>query len=65
MAKHWTSNTLQKSKLAAIEVSWVDDGSWSRIDTKEQVEALLINHDITQFLHADTPFGYIPLGDEL
>jgi hypothetical protein len=44
----------------------VDDGSWSRIDTTEQVEALLINRNIEQFSHAgDTPFGYTPLGDEL
>jgi hypothetical protein len=44
----------------------LDDGSWSRIDTKEQVEALLINLNIEQLSHAcDTPFGYTPLGDEL
>jgi hypothetical protein len=73
IAKAWTSNTrtpkphaLQKSKLTAVEVSGADDGSWSRIDTKEQVEELLINRNIEQFSHAgDTPFGYTPLGDEL
>jgi hypothetical protein len=73
MAKAWTSNTktfkahtLQKSKLTAVEVSGADDGSWSRIDTKEQVEALLVNRNIEQFSHAgDTPFGYTPLEDEL
>jgi hypothetical protein len=63
---HLKPHTLQKRKLAAVEVSGADDGSWSRIDTKEQVEALLINCNIEQFLHAgDTPFGYTPLGDEL
>jgi hypothetical protein len=36
------------------------------IDIKEQVEELLINHNIEQFLHAgDTPFGYTTLGEEL
>jgi hypothetical protein len=44
----------------------VDDRSWSRIDTKEQAEALLINRNIRQLSHAgDTPSGYTPLGDEL
>jgi hypothetical protein len=63
---HLKPHTLQKSKLTAVEVSGADDGSWSRIDTKEQVEALLINRNIEQFSHAgDTPFGYTPLGDEL
>jgi hypothetical protein len=63
---HLKSHTLQKSKLTAVEVSGADDSSWSRIDTKEQVEALLINRNIDQFSHAgDTPFGYTPLGDEL
>jgi hypothetical protein len=47
-------------------VSGADDGYWSRIDTKEQVEALLINRNIEQFSHAGyTPFGYTPLVDEL
>jgi hypothetical protein len=63
---HLKPHTLQKSKLTAVEVSCADAGSWSRIDTKEQVEALLINRNIEQFWHAgDTPFGYTPLGDEL
>jgi hypothetical protein len=63
---HLKPHTLQKSKLTAVEVSGADYGSWSRIDTKEQVEALLINRNIEQFSHAgDTPFGYTPLGDEL
>jgi hypothetical protein len=63
---HLKTHTLQKSKLTAVEFSGADDGSWSRIDTKEQVEALLINRNIEQFSHAgDTPFGYTPLGDEL
>jgi hypothetical protein len=63
---HLKPHTLHKSKLTAVEVSGADDGSWSRIDTKEQVEALLINRNIEQFSHAgDTPFGYTPLGDEL
>jgi hypothetical protein len=63
---HLKPHTLHKSKLNAVEVSGVDDGSWSRIDTKEQVEELLINRNIKQFSHAgDTPFGYTPLGDEL
>jgi hypothetical protein len=63
---HLKPHTLQKIKLTAVEVSGADDGSWSRIDTKEQVEALLINRNIEQFSHAgDIPFGYTPLGDEL
>jgi hypothetical protein len=63
---HLKPHTLQKRKLTAVEVSGADDGSWSRIETKEQVEALLINRNIEQFSHAgDTPFGYTPLGDEL
>jgi hypothetical protein len=63
---HLKPHTLQRSKLTAVEVSGEDDGSWSRIDTKEQVEALLINHNIEKLLYAgDTPFGYTPLGDEL
>jgi hypothetical protein len=67
---HLKPHTLQKSKLTAVEVSGSDDGSddgsWSRIDTKEQVDALLIDRNIEQFSHAgDTPFGYTPLGDEL
>jgi hypothetical protein len=63
---HLKPHTLQKSKLTAVEVSGADDGSWSRIDTKEQVEALLTNRNIEQFSHAgDTPFGYTPLGHEL
>jgi hypothetical protein len=63
---HLQPYTLQKSKLTAVEVSGADDGSWSRIDAKEQVEALLINRNIEQFSHAgDTPFGYTRLVDEL
>jgi hypothetical protein len=63
---HLKPHTLQKSKLTAVEFSGADDGSWSRIDTKEQVEELLSNRNIEQFSHAgDTPFGYTPLGDEL
>ena len=54
---HLKTHTLQKSKLTAVEFSGADDDSWSRIDTKEQVEELLINHNIEQFSHAgDTPF---------
>jgi hypothetical protein len=57
---------LQKSKLTAVEVSWSADGSRSRIDTKEQVESLLIDRNVEQFSHAgSTPFGYTALGDEL
>jgi hypothetical protein len=63
---HLKPHTLQKSKLTAVEISGADDGSWSRIDTKEQVEELLINRNIEQFSHAGgTPFVYTPLGDEL
>jgi hypothetical protein len=59
-------HTLQKSKLTAVEGSRADDGSWSRIDKKEQVEALLINRNIEQFSHAGyTLFRYTSLGDEL
>jgi hypothetical protein len=55
---HLKPHTLQKRKLTAVEVSGADDGSWSRINTKEHVEALLINRNIEQFSHAgDTPFG--------
>jgi hypothetical protein len=63
---HLKPHTLQKSKLTAVEIPGADDGSWLRIDTKEQVEELLINRNIEQFSHAgDTPFGYTPLGEEL
>jgi hypothetical protein len=73
MEKAWTSNkrtfkphTLQNSKLTAAEVSGSDEGSWSMIDTKKQVESLLINRNIEQFSHAgNTPFGYTALVDEL
>jgi hypothetical protein len=30
---HLQPHTLQKSKLAAVEVSGADDGSWSKFDT--------------------------------
>jgi hypothetical protein len=63
---HLKPHTLQKRKLTAVEVSGAADGSWSRIDTKEQVEALLIDRNVEQFSHAgNTPFGYTSLGDEL
>jgi hypothetical protein len=63
---HLKPHTLQNSKLTAVEVSGSADGSWSRIDTKEQVEALLINRNVEKFSHAgNTPFGYTSLGDEL
>jgi hypothetical protein len=63
---HLKPHTLQNSKLTAVEVSGLADGSWSRIDTKEQVEALLIDRNVEQFSHAgNTPFGYTALGDEL
>jgi hypothetical protein len=63
---HLKPHTLQKSKLTGVEIPGADDGSWSRIDTKEQVEELLINPNIEQFSHAgDAPFGYTPLGEEL
>jgi hypothetical protein len=59
-------HTLHKSKLTAVEIPGADTGSWSRIDTKEQVEELLINRKIEQLLHAgDTPFGYTTLGEDL
>jgi hypothetical protein len=63
---HLKPHTLHESKLTTVEVPEADPGSWSRIDTKEQVEELLINHNIEQFSHAgDTPFGYTALGNEL
>jgi hypothetical protein len=63
---HLKPHTLQKSKLTAVEVPGTADGSCSRIDTKEQVEALLIDHNVEQFSHAgNTPFGYTSLVDEL
>jgi hypothetical protein len=63
---HLKPHTLHKSKLAAFEVPGADPGTWSRVDTKEQVEELLINHNIEQFSHAgDTPFGYTALVNEL
>jgi hypothetical protein len=62
---HLKPYILQKSKLPAVEVSGADDGSWSRIDTKGQVEELLIDRNVKQFSHAaNTPFGYTTLGDE-
>jgi hypothetical protein len=63
---HLKPHTLQNSKLTAVEVSGSADGSWSRINTKEQVEALLIDRNVEKFSHAgNTPFGYTALGDEL
>jgi hypothetical protein len=63
---HLKPHTLQKSKLTAVEVSGAADGSWSRIDTKEQVDALLIDRNVEHFSHAgNTPFGYTTLEDEL
>jgi hypothetical protein len=47
---HLKPHTLQKSNLTAVEVSGATDESWSRIDTKEQVEALLIDCNIEQFV---------------
>jgi hypothetical protein len=47
--RHLKPHTLQKSKLTAVEVSGADDRSWSRIDTKEKVEALLINRNIKNY----------------
>jgi hypothetical protein len=35
---HLKPHTLHKSKLTAVEIPGADTGSWSRIDTKEQVE---------------------------
>jgi hypothetical protein len=62
---HLKLHTLHKSKLAAVEIPGADTGSWSRIDTKEQVEELLINRNIEQFSHSgDTPFVYTTLGKE-
>jgi hypothetical protein len=59
-------HTLQKSKLTAVEVSGAADGSWSRIDTKELVAALLINRNVEQFSYAgNAPFGHTTLEDEL
>jgi hypothetical protein len=73
MAKSWTSNTRtfktaysSEKQTNCIRSLRADYGSWSRIDTKEQVKAILINRNIEKFSHAgDTPFGYTPLGDEL
>jgi hypothetical protein len=63
---HLEPHTLHKSKITAVEIRGADTGSWSRIDTKEQVEELLINRNIEQFSHAgDTPFGYTTRGQEL
>jgi hypothetical protein len=59
-------HTLQKSKLTTVEVPVMDPRTWSRVDTKEQVEELLVKHNVEQFSHAgDTPFGYSALGDQL
>jgi hypothetical protein len=63
---HLKPHTLQKSKLTTVGIPGADTGLWSRIDTKEQVEELLINCNIEHFSHAgDTPFGYTILGKEL
>jgi hypothetical protein len=35
---HLKPHTLQKSKFTAVEVRGADPGSWSRVDTKNQVE---------------------------
>jgi hypothetical protein len=63
---HLNPHTLQNSKLTAVEVSGSAVGSWSRIDPKEQIEALLIDRNIEHFSHpGNTPFGYTSPGDEL
>jgi hypothetical protein len=63
---HAQPHTIQKSKLTSVVVPVTDPGSWSRVDTKEQVEELLIKHNVEKFLHAgDIPFGYSALVDEL
>jgi hypothetical protein len=63
---HPKRHTLHNSKLTAVEIPGADTRSWSRIDTEEQVEELLINRNIEQFSHAGvTPFGYTTLGEEL
>jgi hypothetical protein len=43
---HLKPHSLQNIKLTAVEVSGSADGSWSRIDTKEQVEALIIDRNV-------------------
>jgi hypothetical protein len=45
MRGHLKPHTLHKSKLTAVEVPGADPGTWSRVDTKEQVEELLINRN--------------------
>jgi hypothetical protein len=63
---HLKLHALQKINITAVEVPGVDPEKCSRVDMKEQVEELLINHNIEQLSHAgDTPFGYFALGDEL
>jgi hypothetical protein len=63
---HLKPHTLQKSKPTTVEVPGADRGTWSRVDTKEQVEELLINCNIEKLSHAgDTPFRYTALGNEL
>jgi hypothetical protein len=63
---HLKPHTLQKIKLTAVEIPGAETGTWSRVDTKEKVEELLINYNIKQLSHAgDTPFGYTSLGNEL
>jgi hypothetical protein len=55
---------LQKSRFTAVEVPGTDHGACSRVDTKEQVEELIIKHNVEQFSHSgDTRFGYSALGD--
>jgi hypothetical protein len=49
---HLKPHTLQKSKLTSVEVSGAYDGSWSRIDTKDRVEAIPIDRNVEQFSHA-------------
>jgi hypothetical protein len=57
---------LQKGKLPIVEVPGADPRTWSRVDTKEELEELLINRSIEQFSHAgNTPFVYTTMGDEL
>jgi hypothetical protein len=63
---HLKPHTLQKSNLTAVEIPGADTGSWSRIDTKEQVEEISISRNFEQFSHAgDTSFRYTTLGEEL
>jgi hypothetical protein len=59
-------NTLKRSRLRHVEVSNIDETTWTKIEDNKEVENHLIARNLEQFSHAGaTPFGYTDIGKEL